>query len=44
MRINGTWRAGDDGVVRPIMLGKIWATNNLVCMLRSPHRYLIEKG
>lgn len=28
MRINGAWHAGDDGVVRPVMLGKIWAAND----------------
>jgi hypothetical protein len=40
MRINGTWHAGDDGVVRPVMFGEILAANDF--WLQTP--FLLDIG
>ncbi|MCI0690736.1 retropepsin-like domain-containing protein [candidate division KSB1 bacterium] len=40
MRIDGTWHTGDDGVVRPVMLGEILAVNDL--WLQTP--FLLDIG
>jgi hypothetical protein len=40
MRINGTWHTGDDGVVRPVMLGEILAANDF--WLQAP--FLLDIG